>query len=157
MLVWMDVLTLENTVIFHHNGRYQLLSLETKKLVTGEGSFTAKGIATYLSDELEADDDPALLIEIEKAIERSRKHGHSHDHKLSAEKVFSGNKCLKSDKEMSFKLFIARHFQKGAKGLYRCEKCDQVIRIDLKDESFIDHGGLNPVSYYCLDCCFYDE
>lgn len=154
MLVYNEPVTLENTVIFHFNKRYHLYSLENKKLITDE-SFTQKKVKDYLLVELDAEDDPVIESMVTEAIKASEKHGHSFDEWLSAELLFKDNKCLKHDKEMSFDYFIAYCFQRGANGLYRCEKCDQVVRVNEDDESFILSGGDKLISAFCSDCNFY--
>lgn len=146
-----DDITLDNMVIFHHNKRFCIYLLETKQLLSFD-SFTPKKIQRYLVDELDAEDDNELLLQIDNAISQAEKIGHSASNQVTPSEIFKGNCASKDGTEMDYDFFIAHCFQRGSKGYYRCEICEQVIKITKDEKDFIDNGGTLPVSSYCTDC-----
>lgn len=147
---FVETVETDDYAILHYKGRFLLYSiLQGRPLVND--SFTEKRLFAYLIELHDVEDDVDETYSLGLNIDEAKKRGvWGSDENLEDTLAFNtvGKDCL----PMPFKQFLAVYFQKGAKGLYRCEECCEVVKISDEVEEFAGNGGSQPVSHYCGHC-----
>lgn len=147
---YLESVNTEQFVILHHNDRYLLFSIVTGKPIVTQ-SFTVKRLTAYLVDLRDAEDDEDEIYSIAIDIGVSRNTG-----VFGCEKSFKEcialNTLGEGGQPMPYEQFIACYFQKGGKEVYRCEHCNEAVKIPNDESAFAGNGGIKPVSEFCFSC-----
>lgn len=147
---YLESVNTEQFVILHHNDRYLLFSIVTGKPIVTE-SFTVKRLMSYLVDLRDAEDDEDEIYSIAVDIGVALNTG-----VFGCEKSFKEcialNTLGEGGQPMPYEQFVACYFQKGAKEVYRCENCNEAVRIPKEETTFAGNGGIRPVSDFCFGC-----
>jgi hypothetical protein len=147
---YMDDVSVDSFVILHYQGRYLLYSLDNGK-PTVSSSFTVKRLTEYLIDIQDAEDDEDRIALIDECVDKATRDGVFGTDKDFKECI-SLNTVGIDDEPMAYEQFITVYFQKGAKGIYRCEHCNEVVKVSDDVESFAGNGGSLMASAFCFSC-----
>lgn len=146
---FVETVNTEQYELLFYNGRFVLYSAVTGKPVVSS-SFTEKRIAAYLVELHEYEDEDDIL-DIENLVQEAKDRGVTGTWKTLKDCIET-NTVGDSGSAMPYDRFIVEHFQRGKKGLYRCERCGEAVKLAPDVESFVGNGGLSPVSSYCDHC-----
>jgi hypothetical protein len=142
--------TCTDYLVLFYSGRFMLYDATLGRPLVDE-SFTEKKVLAYLLElhECEEDDDDGYTVSI--AIDEAKERGHTGDYRSLRE-------CIETNKlgvdliPISYETFLVTYFQRGIKNLYRCEVCNEVIRINDDESEFAGNGGNLMVSHFCKHC-----
>lgn len=145
-----ESVNMEQFVILHLNDRYLLYSIVTGKPIVSQ-PFTLKRLTAYLVDERDAEDDEDEIYSIAVDIAQARNTG-VFGCAQTFEECIALNTLGADGKAMPYVQFLTAYFQRGGKDTYRCEQCNESVRVAKDVESFAGNGGSLPVNSFCLNC-----